>query len=210
MALEISPLKDTELDVYIDIAWKAFASASDSYSPCFYHGGFSEPVQAYLRDSTKEQLSDPSHSFILVRDSNTRNVLAIACWYFQPADKSMQEVLDDEEEAREKRAEQEPIPGIHFAAINDCRQVHAELKRNILRGKAHALLQLLATHPSAQRRGAGAAALAWGLQKADQKGLPAYLEASGMGKPLYAKFGFKEVRASTVELPDQAYGACLR
>jgi hypothetical protein len=60
-----------------------------------------------------------------------------------------------------------------------------------LGGRAHALLKL----PAAQRKGAGAAGLIWGLQQADELGLPAYLEASGMGRPLYAKHGFNEVSA---------------
>lgn len=35
--------------------------------------------------------------------------------------------------------------------------------------------------------------LNWGLQKANELQLPAYLEASSTGKPLYLKHGFEEV-----------------
>jgi hypothetical protein len=34
--------------------------------------------------------------------------------------------------------------------------------------------------------------LKWALDQADQAQLPAYLEASDMGKPLYARWGFEE------------------
>jgi hypothetical protein len=33
----------------------------------------------------------------------------------------------------------------------------------------------------------------WGLEKAEEMKLPAYLEASKAGKPLYLKHGFKEI-----------------
>lgn len=33
----------------------------------------------------------------------------------------------------------------------------------------------------------------WGLAKADELKLPAYLEASKAGKPLYLKHGFEEI-----------------
>ena len=34
----------------------------------------------------------------------------------------------------------------------------------------------------------------WGNEQADKLGLLSYLEASPMGKPLYERFGYKEVR----------------
>jgi hypothetical protein len=40
----------------------------------------------------------------------------------------------------------------------------------------------------------------WGLQKADELGLPTYLEATSEGKPLYERFGFQTVHVTTFEL----------
>jgi GNAT superfamily N-acetyltransferase len=70
-------------------------------------------------------------------------------------------------------------------------------KREILAGKAHAALRVLATLPAAQRKGAGTAGLTWGLRKADELDLPVYLVSSGMGRSVYAKHGFEEVSALT-------------
>jgi hypothetical protein len=40
----------------------------------------------------------------------------------------------------------------------------------------------------------------WGLQRADELGLPIYLEATSEGKPLYEKFGFQTAQVTTFEL----------
>ncbi|KAI4723092.1 hypothetical protein E4T48_00778 [Aureobasidium sp. EXF-10727] len=193
MAFEITSMGEDEIDVWNKVSWEAFALVEDNLSSLLYPGGFTERVQAFMREKTRESLSDPSFSYIFVRDSGTKDILAVACWYFQTENWSMQEVSDKEEKARKERAEQEPIPGINFGAIADFREAQAESKREILAGRKHALLKVLATLPAAQRKGAGAAGLIWGLQKADELGLPAYLEASGMGRPLYVKHGFNEV-----------------
>ena len=39
-----------------------------------------------------------------------------------------------------------------------------------------------------------------GLSKADSMGLPAFLEASPMGKPLYERFGFQIKEVATFDL----------
>ncbi|CAD0092113.1 unnamed protein product [Aureobasidium vineae] len=193
MAFEITPMKEDEIGVWNKVYWEAFALVEDNLSSLLYPGGFTECTQAFMRNNTRDSLSDPSFSYIFVRDSGTKEILAVACWYFQTEDMSMQEVSDKEEKARKERAEQEPIPGINFGVIAGFREAQAKSKREILAGKRHALLKVLATLPAAQRKGAGAAGLVWGLQRADELGMPAYLEASGMGRPLYVKHGFSEV-----------------
>ncbi|GAA5821591.1 hypothetical protein JCM11251_000924 [Rhodosporidiobolus azoricus] len=52
-------------------------------------------------------------------------------------------------------------------------------------------LSLLAVEPSKQRTGAGAALLKWGFKKADEAGVPIYLNASDVAVPLYARHGFQ-------------------
>src|SRR5207248_1577356 len=58
---------------------------------------------------------------------------------------------------------------------------------------------LLCVHRDHQRRGAGAALVQWGLDQAENFGLPAYLEASVYGYPLYLKMGFHEINTMTVK-----------
>ncbi|THW99874.1 hypothetical protein D6D13_09879 [Aureobasidium pullulans] len=140
MAFEITPMRDDEIDVYNKICWDAFTSVPDSLALLLYPGGYTEAVQKYMRNNTIDSLSDKSTSYIFVRDINTKQVLAVACWSFQTTDLTIQEVLDKEEKARKERAEQEPIPGVDSAVMNDFRETAARLQRENLGGKAHALL----------------------------------------------------------------------
>ena len=73
------------------------------------------------------------------------------------------------------------------------RAAGAEKRRANLGGKPYVLLSILATHPDHHRRGVGAMHLKWGCDLADKLGLPAYLEATPKGKPLYERFGFEGV-----------------
>ena len=52
------------------------------------------------------------------------------------------------------------------------------------------VLSMVATSPSAKRKGVGSTLVKWGCDRADQDGLPAYLDSSAAGKGLYEKFGF--------------------
>lgn len=55
------------------------------------------------------------------------------------------------------------------------------------------VLKFLHTDPKHQKRGAGGMLVKWGVDKAKEMGLPAYLEASTAGKPLYEKHGFETI-----------------
>ncbi|KAL1953191.1 hypothetical protein VTO42DRAFT_3397 [Malbranchea cinnamomea] len=68
-----------------------------------------------------------------------------------------------------------------------------EVRKRRMGGKAHALLSLLVTRPDFQGRGAASALVKHGLQLCDQQNLPAWLEASTAGYPVYKKLGFEDV-----------------
>ena len=53
-------------------------------------------------------------------------------------------------------------------------------------------LEMLATDPKYQGKGAGSMMMRWGLEQADEQCTEAYLEASPDAVPLYEKFGFRE------------------
>ena len=61
-------------------------------------------------------------------------------------------------------------------------------------------LEIIATRPDWQGKGAAGKLLRWGLERADQQGVEVYLEASPDGKPIYEHFGFEEVERLVVDL----------
>ena len=51
-------------------------------------------------------------------------------------------------------------------------------------------LEILGIHPSYQGRGLASKLLKWGLERADEESLEAYLSSSPEGRPVYEKYGF--------------------
>ncbi|PMD14902.1 acetyltransferas-like protein [Hyaloscypha hepaticicola] len=70
----------------------------------------------------------------------------------------------------------------------------------IMKGRKHWYLEFLATRPEEQGKGAAGMLLRWGIQKADEEGTEAYLEASPDGKPIYEHYGFEETERLVVSL----------
>jgi GNAT superfamily N-acetyltransferase len=52
---------------------------------------------------------------------------------------------------------------------------------------------MLHTDPAFQGRGAGGMLIEWGTKKADELGLPAYLESSPEGHRVYQRYGFGDL-----------------
>jgi hypothetical protein len=57
------------------------------------------------------------------------------------------------------------------------------------------MLNMFATHPEHQGRGASRLLLEWGIKKADDEGLVTYLNATDVGRRIYEKKGFEVVKA---------------
>jgi N-acetylglutamate synthase-like GNAT family acetyltransferase len=56
------------------------------------------------------------------------------------------------------------------------------------------------TDPKQQRRGAAGLLMRWGMQKADELGIPMYLESSTDAHEFYKKLGFQDVEVFEVDL----------
>ncbi|KAK3167228.1 hypothetical protein OEA41_010354 [Lepraria neglecta] len=55
------------------------------------------------------------------------------------------------------------------------------------------LLNIMFVHPNHRRRGAGALMMEWGMDKAKEKKMETFVEATDMGKSLYERFGLREM-----------------
>jgi GNAT superfamily N-acetyltransferase len=76
-----------------------------------------------------------------------------------------------------------------------------------LLGKPHLLLSALFTSPKYQRRGVGTSILKWGNERADEEGLPCFLQSTPFGYGLYKELGWKDVGSLDVDLRDWVRGA---
>ncbi|KAF2876174.1 hypothetical protein BDV95DRAFT_560185 [Massariosphaeria phaeospora] len=80
-----------------------------------------------------------------------------------------------------------------------------QARRKFMGTKPFYFLHLIFTDAEHRNRGAAAMLVRWGTEKADRAQLPAYLEATEVGKPLYAKLGFEAVHEEVFDL--EKYGA---
>ncbi|KAM3418057.1 hypothetical protein BST61_g6263 [Cercospora zeina] len=70
----------------------------------------------------------------------------------------------------------------------------ARARRELMGREGHWYLEIIATDPAYQGQGAGSLMMRYGLERADEQGARAFLEASPDAVRLYERFGFREVR----------------
>jgi GNAT superfamily N-acetyltransferase len=87
------------------------------------------------------------------------------------------------------------LTGCRLEEATSIRQAKRELTFAVVLG-------LLCVHRDAQRKGVGAALVQWGLDRSREERLPAYLEASPAGFPLYQKLGFNKIDTMIVKAED--------
>lgn len=130
--------------------------------------------------------NDPSTHLLKVTDDSTGTIIAAALWNVYTHDRG------EEELARDSQFDWSPDTSSLDACLKYSRQV-VDARKRIMGGKPHCLLRWLETEAEYRKRGAATQLLAWGSQKADELGIPCYLEASDEGKPVYEKHGYVEV-----------------
>lgn len=190
MSFAITPLQFWEIDTYTYLRKTVFAAADPILDKCMFPQGYTRSVHAFLRRGPEKDLEDPNDHFLLIRDAATKEIVGAAEWEVQLDTRSIKSMLAEEAEAIEKRRAMAPIEGVNPIALDKFRVAQAQCHRELMRGRPHMYLGILVVDSKHQRRGVGQAVMKWGLDMADELGLPAYLESSGMGKGLYEKWGF--------------------
>lgn len=64
---------------------------------------------------------------------------------------------------------------------------------------------MIVTSPEHRRRGAASLLMKWGIDKADEAGVEMYIESSVAGKPLYEKFGLRELKVMKFDMTQLGY-----
>ncbi|OWO99854.1 hypothetical protein B2J93_6909 [Marssonina coronariae] len=145
-------------------------------------------------DSVINEIADLNAHFVCIYDSDSEDqrVVAYAKWNGPDAPLGT-DIPTWPEEADGALAN-------HFfgSLINQ----HAK----IMKGKRHWYLELIATTPQYQGKGAAGQLLRWGIARSDEEGTETYLEASPDGKPIYEHLGFEEVGRMVVELDGKGEG----
>lgn len=199
--LQVSLLKPEEAEQYMRIRHEVFR---DTVNKILYSRG--EPSAATLARVTEEIRQGVVNKGILYLkcvDVKTGEIVAGARWRcVKPQDPSATERTWEEVDQELGKSEpyEESDPQL-FHALHD---LFNDSKREILATRSYYVLDTLVTLPQHERRGAGSMLVRWGTERADEAGFEAYLEASPMGAPMYARHGFEPQKK--VELDLTKYG----
>ncbi|KAK5173335.1 uncharacterized protein LTR77_002016 [Saxophila tyrrhenica] len=81
-----------------------------------------------------------------------------------------------------------------------------DMRQKWLKGRGHAVLMFLATDKAWRRKGAATAIVRWGLDRCRELNVPAFLEASDEGAPVYERLGFEVVDEVVMEIEGERAG----
>lgn len=194
MPLKLLPWEEGDFAAYPEMVWAAF---KDDLMQLLYPNGYSEEDRKQTARTTaaKDRARGETSVWMKTIDTDLRDddpmrgIVGLSHWQFYPKQRSEAELAADEKDD----GGEGPPPGLNRAFADEFFGNIDRLKREILGGRPYVLLHMLAVRPEYHRRGIGAVHLSWGSEQADKLGLPLYLEASPMGRPLYERHGYEKV-----------------
>lgn len=200
--LQVSLLKPEEAALYVHIRHETFRPTVNKI--LYSRGEASQKTLDRVAHETREGIINKGYLFLKCVDTSTGEMIAGARWrYVKPktegaTERTCEEVEAAFQESLEPYDETEPEMLI---ALLDLFNVN---KRQALGIRPYYCLDTLVTLPQHERRGAGGMLVRWGCEKADEAGVQAYLEASPIGAPMYARHGF--VAMPEIELDLRRWG----
>lgn len=176
-----------DVDQICDVNLSAFSDETVSLQTLPRESGSG---RAFLKESFIKDINDPKvHVLVVTDDADSDRVIAIAKW------KSPGAAIPDPPPAHLWPQDGNPELAVRFFGK------FVRGHREIMKDRDHWFLELVATDKNAGGRGAASRLLKWGLERADRDGLPAYLEATDVGEPIYEKkFGFRVVRRDMIDV----------
>ncbi|KAK3046085.1 hypothetical protein LTR09_012400 [Extremus antarcticus] len=194
MGLDVEPADESDMDRLIEIQFSAFEG--DPYHEALYPGDHFSPA---LRRSARvryiqEWREDVSVRWMKCTDRQTGTICGFAKWNLYETDRP--------EEEWKKRPLVDWCSGRNAEVAENFLYANAAMREKTWGGRPYSLLNILCVHRDFQRRGAGTLLVQWGLVHSERVGLPAYLEASPAGFPLYLKLGFHQIDVCVIKAGD--------
>lgn len=198
MPLQLLPLATSELAIYYNVAAAAFRPGI--MSVMYTNGPTQEDTEHAVASMIRADKRHPGRACIfkvlnkdLPDEEPFHQVVGVASWKIFPHERSEAELKQEEEEEEKDMAEYGRPPNMITEGIEAFGKAYGEFRKKHLGNRPYILLHVLATRPEFARQGVGATALQWGIAKADELGLPMWLEGSPQGVGLYKKYGFEVV-----------------
>jgi GNAT superfamily N-acetyltransferase len=189
--LQVSLLKPEEAEQYMRIRHEVFRPTVNQL--LYSRGEPSEKTLSRVTDDIRDGILNKGIIFLKCVDTKTGEMVAGARWrYVKPQQEGAKERTWEEVDAGFSIPEpfDESDPELFESVFKD---MNAN-KREVLGNRPYYVLDTLVTLQKHERRGAGSMLVRWGCEKADEAGVEAFLEASPMGAPMYARHGFRPVK----------------
>jgi len=187
MPLKLLEMQDeSEFPAVIQAEWEAFETPYCHLLPLFFptHGmkpdARTEAMKAGCERQTHWFKGDPTSRWVKVIDTETGRVAGGALWHVFTENPYAKP--DDEEISWWAKGEDREMATLLFSQFLTPRMTYM--------AKPHVFLDILFTHPDYRRRGVGRLLMDYGVQKADELNLEAYIDSTDIGKLLYEKYGF--------------------
>ncbi|KAJ8068711.1 hypothetical protein OCU04_002410 [Sclerotinia nivalis] len=192
MKFELRPATPADAKDLTDIYLSAFSNDEISLV-CFPRS--SPATWTWWHNSILAEIQDPSSHFLCIYDtfSPTQEIISYAKWNDTTAPVATKNDLPQWPQ------------GCDVELANHFFGTLIERRREIMKERKHWYLELIATKPEWQRKGAAGKLIRWGLERADAEGVETYLEASPVGKGLYEYFGFEERGRLVIPVVDEGH-----
>ncbi|KAI9881207.1 MAG: hypothetical protein M1830_007185 [Pleopsidium flavum] len=188
MPLELQEVtSDSEFDEIIPLQWLSYESPFNGFFILFCptRGSGDNARANSIQESKERQIqwfhADSSSRWIKVVDTDTGMAVGAALWHIH--------------ESNPFSKPPPPLTAYWWPEGDGRRFVDMALgqwmtPRVERMRRPHLLLEMCFVHPEHRRRGAGSLLTEWGIRKADEMGVEAFVESTDDGKPVYAQHGF--------------------
>ncbi|KUJ17684.1 uncharacterized protein LY89DRAFT_584027 [Mollisia scopiformis] len=202
MSFRISEIvSDSEFHELVEVEFISFEHPRNAFRDLFYPilGTGPDARQQAIKEATSRIIhnhrSNPFSHWVKAIDPHSDRLVGAALWIFFESDPYTGKPLPEctwwpQGEGREFTTR--CLMHVSKMRLLCCRGTKAVTDED------QSDLNLCFVHPDFRRQGAGSQLLAWGVSKADEQKMVAYVDASGDGKALYEQFGFVASKQVTV------------
>ncbi|KIW95123.1 uncharacterized protein Z519_03707 [Cladophialophora bantiana CBS 173.52] len=197
-AFVLVPASPSDLEGIARVQFAACAS-DHGFPVIFPKGATLASITHFVHSYESDLENDPSCHLMVVKEAMSGEIASFAVWHFYPP--KSQEEVEQEMLMREFPLPDDANKDLGNRLIrNSIRKRHEVAASIIGPDKPYVYLAAIGTSPKYQRQGAASLLLDWGLERADDRGLAAYVESAPAALRLYEKYGFKEVSKLALEM----------
>lgn len=204
MDIDVAPLQESEVDTFTKIYWDAFNPIeANMILPMIYPLGLQPDLQERLRNRVLKPLREnASKACFCAKDRSSGEILGVSWWQHVEDPPESRETLDERyDKAKASRSGGVEVEKMNRALEDAFFRAAFYSEAETMGAQSYMTLKMLAIRPERARKGVGTLLLRKGLEEVDRLDLPCFIHAGVQAKPLYERYGFRDVG----EMPCNAF-----